>query len=74
MFSDVLREIDIRDLNEMCSEWSIPFLQKAKLKAAIKNLQKEESDSKLQPVLLCMQKTNEYSILAILLLSNYPVD
>ena len=55
IFSDVLREIDIEDLNQMCSEWGIPFLQKAKLKAAIRNIQKEsqcasQPQSNLPPV------------------------
>ena len=55
--SSVLREIDIdSDLNDMCSEWGIPFLRKAELKAAMRSLQTESPavpKGKLPQVLWC---------------------
>ena len=52
--SDVLKEIEINDLTDICKEFEISTSQKVKLKAVIRKLQTQpaaQSPSNLPPVL-----------------------
>ena len=49
IYRDVLREIAIDEVDELCKEFGISIVQKAKIKAAVKALQ-SQSQNDLPPV------------------------